>query len=128
MSSARSSHRQRHLSERIQQKLSWIFIRKSHDPRFKHLTVCAVELSADRSYADVKIASALRAEENMPELLKTLNDASGYLQGMLSQTLRTRRTPKLRFHYDRGFDHSQRIESVLDSVQPSSREPSSPTS
>ncbi len=101
-----------HLNETIRQKLARILYREAADPRFQGVTITAVRVAKDLSTARVEFSTYL--EDNDPdELTEQLNHAAGFFSQILGRTLRTRRTPRLHFHYDPGFDHAQEMDLLL---------------
>ncbi|EYC76851.1 ribosome-binding factor A [Acinetobacter baumannii] len=91
---------QRELSELIRQELK--------DPRLGGLvTISGVKVSPDLGYADVYVTvmgRELSDDQNEVahrETLDILNKASGFLRQELSRRIKTRITPRLRFHYDK---------------------------
>ncbi|EXH56087.1 ribosome-binding factor A [Acinetobacter baumannii 1533268] len=90
----------RELSELIRQELK--------DPRLGGLvTISGVKVSPDLGYADVYVTvmgRELSDDQNEVahrETLDILNKASGFLRQELSRRIKTRITPRLRFHYDK---------------------------
>ena len=95
----------------IHRKLSEILLKKSKDPRFTKVTVSRVEADAELSYAKVYIATY--PPENIESLIESLNRAAGFFSSSLGRTLQTRRTPKLVFVYDSGFDYSFKMDAMI---------------
>ncbi|MCZ6471918.1 MAG: 30S ribosome-binding factor RbfA [SAR324 cluster bacterium] len=106
-----------HLNERIRQKLGTILIREARDPRFKFVTITGVGLAKDMSFATVQY-SCLDRELEIEALTDSLNRAAGFFSHILARTLETRKTPRLKFVYDPGFDHAQEIDALLAQVNP----------
>ncbi|MBI4083749.1 MAG: 30S ribosome-binding factor RbfA [Candidatus Lambdaproteobacteria bacterium] len=111
-----------HLNEQIRHKLGMILQREAHDPRFQAVTVTRVTLSRDRAHADVRF-SCYRKDLDLEALTESLNRAAGFFGHALARSLETRRTPRLIFHYDPGFDHADEIERALKSIEPGSADP-----
>lgn len=106
-----------HLNEVIRQKLSRLLLKEASDPRFHSVTITRVVVAKDQSTARVEF-SAFDPAVDPDELAATLNHAAGFFGQALGRTLRTRRTPRLHFHYDPGFDHAQEIDLLLKEVAP----------
>lgn len=112
-----AGRKREHLNERIRYKLGMLLQKEAGDPRFTGVTVTGVEVSPDGADARVYFAAYTAAAE--PEVLEAgLNKAAGYLGLALGRNLGSRRTPRLHFRYDSGFDHAQRIDELLDEVNP----------
>ncbi len=79
------------------------------------LSVSAVEVSRDLSYAKVRV-SGFMDERKLDEAVEGLNSAAGFIQSALGRRIKTRNTPKLRFFPDHGisegFDITQRLKDL----------------
>lgn len=112
-----SGRKREHLNETIRQKLAQLLVREAADPRFASVTITAVTVSKDYSTALVLFSSYLPGSD--PEnLTETLNNAAGFLGRALGRSLATRRTPKLNFHYDPGFDYADEMDRILKKIPP----------
>ncbi len=58
-------------------------------------------------------------DSNTRQVLKGLNNASGYLQRKVANRIDTRYTPKLQFVLDEGLKYSLEVTRILDEVLPS---------
>lgn len=113
------SLRTERIADLIRTELSELIRRELRDPRVALATVTAVEVSADLRHANVRI-SALGKEAARLETMRGLDSARGFLRRELAHRLSLRVTPELKFHLDRGAEHSQEISDLLDSLN---REP-----
>ena len=104
------------LSSLVHRRLSEVLLFESNDPRFSNVTISRVEASSNLTLA--KVFVSVFPPEGHNELIKSLNNASGFLSQKLGQVLKTRNTPQLIFKYDSGFDHSDDIETLLKGVLP----------
>ena len=104
------------LSSLVHRRLSEVLLFESNDPRFSNVTISRVEASNNLTLA--KVFVSIFPPERHNELIKSLNNASGFLSRKLGQVLNTRNTPQLIFKYDSGFDHSDEIETLLKGVLP----------
>lgn len=110
-----SGRKREHLNETIRQKLAQLLIREASDPRFSSVTITDVRVSKDYSSALVLFSSYLPGAK--PEhLTESLNKAAGFLGQALGRSLDTRRTPKLNFHWDPGFDYADEMDRILKKV------------
>ena len=103
------SQRLKRLADQIQQTLAVLIRDEINDPRLTgFVTISAVKVSPDLGYADIYVTILEPKNELTDDMykdahsqsLKVLNSASGFLRTKLSHTLKTRTTPRLRFHYD----------------------------
>ena len=102
--------------ELIKIKLSTILQKSTNNPKFLGVTIVDVNLSPDSSSAVVHY-SVFNSSADTDEITKALNNAGGFFQAKLANTLKSRNTPKLRFVFDSGFDHADRISSLLDQIE-----------
>lgn len=103
------NQRLQRLSDQIQRTLAVLIRDEINDPRLTgFVTISTVKVSADLGYADVYVTILEPTDGTMDGMdkdthaqsLEVLNRASGFLRTHLSHTLKTRITPRLRFHYD----------------------------
>lgn len=102
------SQRLKRMGDTVQRELSELIRQELKDPRLGGLvTISAVKVSPDLGYADVYVTVMGRELENdqnedaHKDTLEILNKASGFLRQELSRRIKTRVTPRLRFHYDK---------------------------
>jgi ribosome-binding factor A len=107
-----ASRKLEHLSELIRHKLGQLLIKEASDPRLHAVTITGVTVAKDLSTARVQF-SAYNASVDAEELTATLNRAAGFFGKALARTLETRRTPRLHFYYDPGFDYSLEMDLLL---------------
>ena len=101
------SQRLQRLSDQIQRELAVLIRDAVNDPRLTgFVTISSVKVSPDLGYADIYV-TIMEPElndsmtlSNHEESIKVLNKAAGFLRTELSHSLKTRTTPRLRFHYD----------------------------
>lgn len=96
------------ISSDIKNALSLLF-REVKDPRVSELiSIVKIDLSGDLSYASVYI-SAIEGFEKSKESAKGFNSAAGFLRQRLSQALKVRKAPELRFIADDSLIKSAEI-------------------
>ncbi|MFX5532614.1 ribosome-binding factor A [Acinetobacter baumannii] len=100
--------RLKRMADSLQRELSELIRQELKDPRLGGLvTISGVKVSPDLGYADVYVTvmgRELSDDQNEVahrETLDILNKASGFLRQELSRRIKTRITPRLRFHYDK---------------------------
>lgn len=101
------NQRLQRLADQIQRTLAVLIRDEINDPRLTgFVTISGVKVSPDLGYADVYVTILEPSQdggmniEAHRESLKVLNNAAGFLRTELSHTMKTRTTPRLRFHYD----------------------------
>ncbi|MEC9095109.1 MAG: 30S ribosome-binding factor RbfA [Planctomycetota bacterium] len=113
-----SSRRVLKAAQAIREVVSTAIITDLRDPRIENTTVTRVEVSGDLRHARIHV-SVMGEDSNTRQVLKGLNNASGYLQRKVANRIDTRYTPKLQFVLDEGLKHSLEVTRILDEVLPS---------
>lgn len=102
----------------LQSAISNALIREVKDPRVVGVTVTGVEMSPDLRQARV-LYRVLDAGGGMVRAQSGLENATRFLQGVVGRAAGLRYAPTLRFDYDPGPDHVQRVTELLEgSVEP----------
>ena len=97
----------RRLGEQLREKLGYILLFEVSDPRLDLVTLTAVEVAVDRSFARVYVScDASRYDE----VMEALASAKGRIRSLLARSLDWRVTPELDFRIDRSTDEAERIE------------------
>ncbi|MGP4712745.1 ribosome-binding factor A [uncultured Psychrobacter sp.] len=101
------NQRLQRLADQIQRELAVLIRDEVNDPRLTgFVTISSVKVSPDLGYADVYVTimepelNDAMVKTSHEESIKVLNNAAGFLRTELSHSLKTRTTPRLRFHYD----------------------------
>ncbi|MBF7682229.1 MULTISPECIES: ribosome-binding factor A [Acinetobacter] len=102
------SQRLKRMADSVQREVAELIRQELKDPRLGgYVTISAVKVSPDLGYAEIYVTVMGRelgdeqTEEANKETLNVLNKASGFLRQELSRRIKTRVTPRLRFHYDK---------------------------
>ena len=84
------------------------------DQRLGMVTVSSVKVSPDMGYADIYVTVMGHTLEEAPdESLAVLNAAAGFLRGELGRAIKTRVTPRLRFHFDEVTVRGNRMAALI---------------
>jgi ribosome-binding factor A len=108
-------HRKERAESFIQQQLTLLLRERVRDPRISALTVTEVELTQDRRFARIYVAS-FEGEEALQEGLKGLESAKGLLRRELAQRLSWRFTPQLAFRPDRSWQYGEHMDQLFDQI------------
>ena len=100
------------LEDQIQFILSTLILRELRDPDLGFLTLTAVRLSPDRGLAKVYF-TVLGDADQLGRSRKALGRAAGFLRTQLSQRLKLRRVPELRFMPDASLEEGNRMEALF---------------
>ena len=101
----------RRANELLRGKIANILLFSISDPRLQMVTVTAVEVSKDKSVANVYVSAQ---KERYAEVERGLEAAKGRIRLLVGRELDWRVTPQLRFHIDISVDNAQRIANVLE--------------
>ena len=100
----------RRLGEQLREKLGYILLFEVSDPRLDLVTLTAVEVAVDRSFARVYVScDASRYDE----VMEALASAKGRIRSLLARSLDWR---ELDFRIDRSTDEAERITRALENV------------
>ena len=126
------SARTQRVADQIRREIAVLIQMELNDPRIGMVSVIAVKVSRDLSYAKIYVtvlnsladsgavnSSTLSAPGQLDKLeieenLKALNKASGYLRSLLAKRLTLRSVPKLRFHYDGSVERGRHLSELID--------------
>lgn len=110
----REFSRPQRVAEQLQRELAQMIQREVKDPRLGMVTVAAVDVSRDLSYATVWVTFLGRdTEEEINQALALLADASGFLRSLLGKRVHMRHTPTLRFKYDEAQARGREMSSLI---------------
>lgn len=105
------------LNDEIQKMLSQIMYRDINQESLTLVTISRVKISSDLSVAYVYYTVLGNNKEKCKEVEKLLKVHTKTLRMHLSQKMRTRTVPELKFFYDDTLDNAFRIEELLNSVK-----------
>lgn len=116
---AKENSRTRRIADQIQRDLSVLIQQEVKDPRLGMVTVNAVRVSRDLSYADIYFTCMVfgedaEARQRRDDQAAVLNRASGFLRTLLARELKLRVMPQLRFHYDEVLETGTRLTGLID--------------
>jgi len=103
----------------LRRELAQLIQQQVKDPRVGSVTVTDVEVTNDLSLARVYVASA--DSETLPDSVKALTRAGGFLRSTLGTMMTLRQVPELRFMADDSAPQGYHIDSLLCSVLPHRR-------
>lgn len=110
------NQRQERVADLLQRELSDIIRRDVRDPRVGLASVSSLKVGRDLGHAKVQI-SVLDDDENARlEAIDALTNARGFIRSLLARRVHLRTVPQLSFQLDRGAEHSQRINELLESL------------
>lgn len=108
--------RLKRIQDQILQVITIILETKVNDPRIAGAYVTDVSVDRELDYADIYISS-LAGSENADEILEGLRNAAGFIRHALSQEVKLRVMPKLRFFWDNTPERADRLESLFSEIR-----------
>lgn len=102
------------LSQQMKKEMAVILQREIKDPRLHSMiTVSDVEVSRDLSHAKVFVTFLGLADEKVEDNLKILNDAAGFVRGLIGKRIQTRIVPHIRFAFDESLNEGIRMANLV---------------
>jgi len=96
------------------ESISKVIHEEVKDDDIKFVTITAVDISSDLSYAKVYFTNLIDSERE--KVTKALNKASGFIRGKLFDIVEIRKMPELTFVYDISIDYGNKIEKIIESI------------
>ena len=84
------------------------------DDDIKFVTITAVDISSDLSYAKVYYTNLI--DKNREKVGNALNRASSFIRGKLFDMVEIRKMPELTFIYDESIEYGNKIEKIIDEI------------
>ncbi|WP_251197991.1 30S ribosome-binding factor RbfA [Anaerotardibacter muris] len=106
----KQSSSNRRVNEQAREVISEILLFEISDPRLDMVTITGVEVSYDRSVANVYYSTE---PSRYTEVAQAFNAAAGRIRSLMAKKLSWRVAPELRFHLDKSVDNAERIAQAL---------------
>lgn len=97
------------IGSQLQKDISYILANEVKNPHVKYVTITAVEVTNDLSYAKVYYTTM----SDINETQKGLDSAKGFIRKTLADTIEIRHIPELEFIYDESIEYAQKIEEKI---------------
>lgn len=110
-----SSFRPERVGEQILKETIMLLMERIKDPRVATVTLTGVKVSRDLSLA--RIYFTLSDPDNRKAAETGLKSAAPFIRRELSQIMRLRFMPEIRFQFDESVSKGQRIDELLRQVQ-----------
>ncbi len=109
------SHKIERIESDILKYLSNIIFLETDDELLKTITLTAVDVSKDLSYAKVYFTSISNMTHK--ELEKEVNEAAPFLREKLAKVIEIRNIPELKFVYDESIEYASKIEKIITEIK-----------
>lgn len=110
--------RTRRVGEQLQRDLSDLIRSELKDPRIGMVSISAINVTRDLGHARVYVTVL---GDDAAGSIDVLNNAAGYLRGLLGKRMHTRTVPALRFVHDRSLEEGARIGALINRAVESDR-------
>ncbi len=109
-----ASYRMRRVNEAIKEIIGNALTQDLKDPRIGFVTLTGVDTAPDLAHAKVFV-SVYGKQAEKDGTMEALRHARPYLQRVIADELKLKRTPTLDFIYDESVDRGMRIQAMLKS-------------
>lgn len=99
------------IASEIQKQISYILMMEVKDEDIKFVTVTAVNVSNDLSFA--KIYVTVLDGNKKDSTMEALKNASGFIRKKLAERVDIRHIPELSFVYDESIEYGKNIEDKI---------------
>jgi ribosome-binding factor A len=100
------------VGEEILQELGALLVREVHDPGIGFVTLTRAKVSPDLQLVRVYY-TIIGDDKAKRETARALERATPFLRRQIGSRIRLRRVPELRFEFDQGVEHQDRVEKIL---------------
>ena len=112
------SQRQLRVGETLRHALSEILIREDFfDPDLASVSITISEISVSPDLANARVYTMPLGGINVEAVIPALNRLAPLIQSLVAKKVQLRRTPRLRFYLDDGFENAARMNQLLASIR-----------
>lgn len=102
------------LNNSFVEHISQILRTEIKDERISFVTVTAVKITNDLSFAKVYVT--VLNDKERDNVIKLLNKASNFIERELSKRIDIRKMPDITFVYDESLEYAANIENIIESI------------
>lgn len=100
------------INSNLQKEISYIISNEVKNPNIKFVTITAVDVTNDLSYAKVYFTTLTDEKET----LNGLKSAKGFIRKTLADRVELRHIPELEFIYDESIEYGKKIEEKIKEI------------
>ena len=105
------------INSEIRKELSDILLNNINDPRVKGLiSVTKVDTTNDLSHCKIDLSIFSGNKQQDKQTFETICSMGGFIRKELAGRVDLRIVPELHFRFDDGFDQSEKINKLIDSL------------
>ena len=112
---AKSALRSGRLGDLLHRELSRLIREECTDPRLGMVTISAVVVTEDLSFARVYVT--VMQDDKRDSSVEALNHAAGFFRSILAKSLTLRIVPRIKFIYDDSLMIGNRMDQILNSLK-----------
>ncbi len=98
----------------MEKEISMILQREAKDEILKEVSISFVEVTNDLSFA--KVYFTCYNKDKKDQILKSLENAKGYIRTELASRIDVRHVPELRFIFDESIEYGMKIEKKIQEI------------
>ena len=98
------------------QHASQVVLYELSDPRLTPVTLTRCKLTADLSWLTIHW-SVIGTEADRNKVSRALDQARPVVQGAIADAFQTRRTPRIKWKFDKGVEGALRVTSLLEDLK-----------
>lgn len=103
------------LNNAFVEQISRILKTEIKDERIQFVTVTAASITNDLSFAKVYVT--ILNDKEKEQILKLLNNASGFIERELAKRVEIRKIPNITFVYDESIEYANNIENIIERIE-----------
>ena len=103
------------LNHILTEEISKVISEEVKDTDVQFVTITAVDISSDLSYAKVYFTNLI--DKDREKVTKALNNASSFIRGKLFGRVEIRKMPELTFVYDESIEYGNKIEKIIEEIK-----------
>ena len=103
------------LNHTFTEEISKVINNEIKDENISFVTITAVDISSDLSYAKVYFTNLV--DDDREKVLNALNKASGFIRNKLMDMVEIRKMPELTFIYDESIEYGNKIEKIIENIK-----------
>ena len=107
--------RNKRVADLVQREVAVYVQRDQSNPIINFVTISAVDVSPDLTNAKIYVTS-LADTADRKQIIKVLNEQSGYYRHLLSKKLTLRSVPSLKFYFDYSVERAVHLSALIDSL------------
>ncbi|MDR2593651.1 MAG: 30S ribosome-binding factor RbfA [Fibromonadaceae bacterium] len=100
------------LGAEMQKEISTLLHNGLKNPNVGLASISRVDVSADLSFAKVRV-SVLGSKQEQMKSLNALQQSAGFIRSHLAKLIKLRKFPELHFVFDENLQHAARIDEIL---------------